>query len=181
MTLLALHTASTLLFGGAPSSSPSAVELSPHLAADAGLPRTRVVTVEEEQILQKVDYCLRRALLVVDLADGKLDPSSSKYQREEAVLLYMKALEIFRVGMEVPRAFVSNIGSQAVSNNIYELVQWVRSRFNRYLEKAEDLQRSLPPRSQAEAPTVVAISAEKIIYQDALQIVWYYISYIFRY
>ncbi|KAI9852175.1 MAG: Serine/threonine-protein kinase [Thelocarpon superellum] len=132
---------------------------------------------------------------------------------EEALVLYVKALSLLARAMDIarawwarktrrevagesPRSEASAAGTIAAGNRINNVVQWVRSRFNEVLEKAEfvarklvDAQKQLPyshPSHPSNHPTVSTsstrlgtstdavvvgsgVTAEKLMYDRALE------------
>ncbi|PTU24139.1 hypothetical protein P175DRAFT_021188 [Aspergillus ochraceoroseus IBT 24754] len=143
-----------------------------------------------------------------DLADGGLTVDAVITLSEEALVLYVKALSLLAKSMDIAGAWWNHknrgealmesgihradAGSAIVGNRINNVVQWVRSRFNEVLEKAEFVrlkliegQRRLPPDhpnhpsnhsigsvgSGASADVVVSsgVTAEKLMYDRALE------------
>ncbi|KAL5333547.1 hypothetical protein BJX70DRAFT_380648 [Aspergillus crustosus] len=139
-----------------------------------------------------------------DFGDGGLTADAVVTLSEEALVLYVKALSLLAKSMDIAGAWWSrkNRGdalaesgisrADLVSNRINKVVQWVRSRFNEVLEKAEfvrlkliEAQRRLPldhpshPNNQslesagsgASVDVVVSpgVTAEKLMYDRALE------------
>ncbi|KAL4784855.1 hypothetical protein BJX76DRAFT_326239 [Aspergillus varians] len=139
-----------------------------------------------------------------DFGDGELTADAVVTLAEEALVLYVKALSLLAKSMDIAGAWwihqrrgealtESGINrSDPVSVRINKVVQWVRTRFNEVLEKAEFVrlkliegQRRLPldhpshPNSQslesagsgASADVVVSpgVTAEKLMYDRALE------------
>ncbi|KAL2841272.1 hypothetical protein BJY01DRAFT_13326 [Aspergillus pseudoustus] len=144
----------------------------------------------------------------VDTEDGELTPDAVVTLSEEALVLYVKALSLLAKSMDIAGAWwnrknrgdsltESGIGrndpnSMLVGNRINKVVQWVRSRFNEVLEKAEfvrlkliEAQRRLPPDhpshpsnqslesagSGTSVDVVVSpgVTAEKLMYDRAVE------------
>ncbi|KAJ0414675.1 Serine/threonine-protein kinase atg1 [Aspergillus carlsbadensis] len=143
-----------------------------------------------------------------DTEDGELTPDAVVTLSEEALVLYVKALSLLAKSMDIAGAWWSrkNRGdaltesgisrgdpnSMLVGNRINKVVQWVRSRFNEVLEKAEfvrlkliEAQRRLPPDhpshpgnqsiesagSGTSVDVVVSpgVTAEKLMYDRAVE------------
>ncbi|MCJ1319199.1 Serine/threonine-protein kinase [Xylographa vitiligo] len=152
---------------------------------------------------------------VVPDDDGGLTPDAIVTLSEEALVLYVKALSLLAQAMDVagawwarkncgevidestsPKSIATPAHNAAAGNRINNVVQWVRSRFNEVLEKAEfvrlkliEAQKRLPsdhPSHPSNHPTsstsstglgssaenvVVSpgVSAEKLMYLRALE------------
>ncbi|KAL4796727.1 Serine/threonine-protein kinase atg1 [Aspergillus venezuelensis] len=139
-----------------------------------------------------------------DCCDGELTADAMVTLSEEALVLYVKALSLLAKSMDIANAWWirqkridalvdSNVrGSDPASVRINKVVQWVRSRFNEVLEKAEfvrlkliEAQRRLPPDhpchpnnhslepagSGMSVDVVVSpgVTAEKLMYDRALE------------
>ncbi|KAL4973936.1 Serine/threonine-protein kinase atg1 [Aspergillus desertorum] len=139
-----------------------------------------------------------------DLGDGELTPDAAVTLSEEALVLYVKALSLLAKSMDIAGAWwmrknrAEALGEsgfsrlEPVSIRINKVVQWVRSRFNEVLEKAEfvrlkllEAQRQLPTdhpshpnnlslesaNSGASVDVVVSpgVTAEKLMYDRALE------------
>ncbi|KAL2859837.1 serine/threonine protein kinase ATG1 [Aspergillus lucknowensis] len=143
-----------------------------------------------------------------DPEDGELTPDAVVTLSEEALVLYVKALALLAKSMDIAGAWwnrrnrgdalsESGIGrgdpnSILVGNRINKVVQWVRSRFNEVLEKAEfvrlkliEAQKRLPtdhpshPNNQSiesggsgtSVDVVVSpgVTAEKLMYDRAVE------------
>ncbi|KAK4165430.1 Serine/threonine-protein kinase ATG1 [Cladorrhinum sp. PSN259] len=144
--------------------------------------------------------------------DGGLTPEAVHALSEEALVLYVKALSLLAKSMDIAslwwtrknRAETNNgvlsaardsVNSQALAQKINQAVQWIRSRFNEVLEKAEivrlkllEAQKQLPdehpshPSNQqpAEAYSISGsgaegvylspgLSAERLMYDRAVE------------
>ncbi|KAL4885500.1 hypothetical protein BJY04DRAFT_135067 [Aspergillus karnatakaensis] len=141
---------------------------------------------------------------VADFGDGGLTADAVVTLSEEALVLYVKALSLLAKSMDIAGAWWNrkNRGdalaesgmsrADLVSNRINKVVQWVRSRFNEVLEKAEfvrlkliEAQRRLPldhpshPNNQSlesagsgasvDVRVSPGVSAEKLMYDRALE------------
>ncbi|KAL4996895.1 Serine/threonine-protein kinase atg1 [Aspergillus recurvatus] len=139
-----------------------------------------------------------------DFGDGELTPDAAVTLSEEALVLYVKALSLLAKSMDIAGAWwmrknrAEALGDsgfsrlEPVSIRINKVVQWVRSRFNEVLEKAEfvrlkllEAQRRLPTDhpshpnnlslestgSGTSVDVVVSpgVTAEKLMYDRALE------------
>jgi serine/threonine-protein kinase ULK/ATG1 len=139
-----------------------------------------------------------------DFGDGGLTADAVVTLSEEALVLYVKALSLLAKSMDIAGAWwnrknrgdaLADSGvsrADLVSNRINKVVQWVRSRFNEVLEKAEfvrlkllEAQRRLPLEhpshpnnhslesagSGASVDVMVSpgVTAEKLMYDRALE------------
>ena len=101
-------------------------------------------TDDERAIWSNVTSSARRAAAVVDLASFKLSKRSrSGAEAEEdtvyhGYVLYLKALSVIRVAMMHAKSFWQ-LKDQAITTSINQAVQYLRDKFNEYLEAADRL------------------------------------------
>jgi len=102
-------------------------------------------TDDERSLWKNVTTSARRANVVAELAVLKLSSDANEPQDDiyfNGYVLYMKALSIIRVAIDQVRRFWQAKG-QVLDPKINQVVQYLRDRFNDYLQKAEDLQTKL--------------------------------------
>ncbi|ODV84428.1 hypothetical protein CANARDRAFT_8777 [[Candida] arabinofermentans NRRL YB-2248] len=109
-----------------------------------------------------------------------LPPKMVKTIAAEGVALYLKTLSLLAKAMSIASEWWhSNFSKSATSPKLNELVQWIRSRFNESLEKAEFLRLRLAEANDQLSSSVDSSSkgslnekpviAEKLIFERALE------------
>lgn len=114
-------------------------------------------TTEERQIIDSLALMVRKASVVIELADIKVDASPL-----DALALYIKALHIYHSISQYVKTKASQSHHIASSSRLGLVVERMRSEFTMTLKKAEYLKRNLKPNDSCPP-------AEKSIYESALQ------------
>jgi hypothetical protein len=114
-------------------------------------------TTEERHIIDSLALMVRKASIVIELADNKIDVSPL-----DALALYIKALHIYHSISQYVKTKASQSHHIASSSRLGLVVERMRSEFTMTLKKAEYLKRNLKPNDSCPP-------AEKSIYESALQ------------
>ncbi|CAG8477602.1 4241_t:CDS:10 [Ambispora gerdemannii] len=188
----ALSMASVRLFGNGGSPPSWSDRYSKAKGNPIGTSSDAISDSEEETVVKIIEDAARKAYVVYQFADSKYyqllppPPSSNDLVdtspltaeaaialAEEALVLYVKALSLLKAAMDSAKQYWAGIGHRkadypgmkVASHKLNNAVQWVRSRYNECLEKAEYVK----SKCQTEDERGVGAVPEKLLYDRALE------------
>jgi len=136
----ALQSTATLLYWNSSTTTPEEQSARDILSSVATLSKS-ATSSDERAIWKSIINNARRAYAVVDLAlmqNAKDSLESEEDANYQAYILFLKALSIISVAMGQAKRFWQ-IKGQAITSPINQVVQFLRDKFNEYIEKAEEL------------------------------------------
>ncbi|RIB16110.1 kinase-like domain-containing protein [Gigaspora rosea] len=190
----ALSVASTRLFGTGNSPPSWSDKYSKHKGNMITFPNDVAIDPEEESVVKKIEDYARKAHVVYQFANTKLDqllpplPTASSELMNghavstesaagiahEACVLYLKSLSLLQSAMDSAGEYWTRINEKqsnkpdgkGASPRFNQAVQWVRKRFNECLEKAEYIKSRY---LSEEETNVNGCFVEKLLYDRALE------------